>query len=231
MPGSLPRPAACLLAPTMIVATVALLAGPVHAAVPLQLVYGVSHSAFGDLGSFTSTIEPIGNGATTVLTQEHLEVRVLGVRMYREDTESTERWQGNRLVSFYGVTNKPGESAVVRGEARGDSFVIASPQGTVTAPATVHLANPCSPDFLSSTTILHPDTGSLEQVRVTGGARTSVSIDGATIPARKYEIDGKTRYTVWVDSHNVPVMFAVDNATGKVTFSLAKCVGCSPPIS
>jgi hypothetical protein len=214
----------------MIAAAAVLSAEPVDAAVPLQLVYGVSHSAFGDLGSFTSTIEPIGNGAIRVLTQEHLEVRMLGVRMYREDTESTERWQGNRLISFYDVTNRPGSSAVVRGEARGDSFVIVSPQGTVTAPATVHSANPCSPDFLSSTMILHPDTGSLEQVRITGGEQASVSIDGATIPARKYEIDGKTRYTVWVDSHNVPVMFSVDNATGKVTFSLAKCVGCSPPI-
>src|SRR5206468_5808873 len=30
----------------------------------------------------------------------------LRVRMYREDTESTERWQGNRLVSFHGVSDK-----------------------------------------------------------------------------------------------------------------------------
>jgi len=200
-------------------------ASPVAAATGLQLTYRVTHAVFGDIGTYTNTVESTGDGAT-VLTRAHFEVSMLGVRMYREDTESTERWQGNRLVSFHGVSDKGDGRAEVKGEARGDNFVITSPRGTVTAPASVQPANPWSANFLGSNTIMHPDTGRVEQVRVSGGEQTTVKIDGASIPARKYDVDGKPRYSVWLDARGVPMMFAIDDDTGKITFTLSKCVRC-----
>src|SRR5206468_11891228 len=161
----------------------------------------------------------------------HFEVKMLGVKMYREDAERTERWQGNRLVSFRGVTDKGGGPAEVKGEARGNNFVISSPQGTITAPASVHPANPWSSNFLRSNTMMRPDSGKLEQVRVGAGQETTVSIDGATAPVLKYEVDGSTKYTVWLDRRGVPVKFLVDDDTGKVTFTLAKCVHCNTDVS
>src|SRR5437868_5599046 len=98
-------------------------ASPVAAATPLQLTYRVTHAVFGDIGTYTNTVESTGDGAT-VLTRAHFEVSMLGVRMYREDAESTERWQGNRLVLFHGVSDKGDGRAEVKGEARGDNFVI-----------------------------------------------------------------------------------------------------------
>ena len=156
---------------------------------------------------------------------------MLGVRMYREDAQRTERWQGNRLVSFHGVTNKGDGPVEVKGEARGNGFVITSSQGTVTAPASVHPANPWSNNFVTSDTMMRPDSGKLEQVRVGGGKETAVKIDGATIPAVKYEVDGSTKYTVWLDGRGVPVKFVADDDTGKVTFTLAKCIGCGPELT
>jgi len=200
-------------------------ASPVAAATPLQLTYRVTHAVFGDIGTYTNTVESTGDGAT-VLTRAHFEVSMLGVRMYREDAESTERWQGNRLVSFHGVSDKGDGRAEVKGEARGDNFVITSPRGTVTAPASVQPANPWSANFLGSNTIMHPDTGRVEQVRVSGGEQTTVKIDGASISARKYDVDGKPRYSVWLDARGVPMMFAIDDDSGKITFTLSKCVRC-----
>jgi hypothetical protein len=205
-------------------------AGPAVAQGTAQFTYRVSHSVFGDIGTYTNIVEPTRDG-TTVKTRAHFEVKMLGVRMYREDADRTEHWQGNRLVSFRSITDKGDGPAEVKGEARGNSFVITSPQGTITAPSTVHPANPWSATFLHSSTMLRPDTGKLEQVRIGGGQETAVKIDGATIPAVKYEVDGSTKYTVWLDSRGVPVMFWVDDDTGKVTFTLAKCVGCNAEIS
>jgi hypothetical protein len=205
-------------------------AGPAVAQGTAQFTYRVSHSVFGDIGTYTNIVEPTRDG-TTVKTRAHFEVKMLGVRMYREDADRTEHWQGNRLVSFRSITDKGNGPAEVKGEARGNSFVITSPQGTITAPSTVHPANPWSATFLHSSTMLRPDTGKLEQVRIGGGQETAVKIDGATIPAVKYEVDGSTKYTVWLDSRGVPVMFWVDDDTGKVTFTLAKCVGCNAEIS
>jgi hypothetical protein len=194
-------------------------------AAAVQLTYQVTHSVFGNIGTYINTIEP-SVGGTTVQTRAHFEVKMLGVNMYREDAQRTERWQGNRLISFNGVTNKGNDSTVVRGEARGNSFIISSPQGTITAPATVHPANPWSSNFLASNTMMRPDSGRIERVRVSGGDEAVVTIDGKPMRTRKYEVSGDGRYTVWLDSHGVPVMFVADDNGGKVTFTLANCISC-----
>jgi hypothetical protein len=156
---------------------------------------------------------------------------MLGVRMHHEDAERTERWQGNRLIAFRGVTDKGDGPVEVKGEARGNNFVITSPQGSITAPWSVHPANPWSSNFLHSNTMMRPDTGKLEQVRIGGGQETAVKLDSANVPAVKYELDGSTKYTVWLDERGVPVKFLVDDDSGKVTFTLAKCVGCNAEVS
>lgn len=205
-------------------------AGPVMAQDSAQFVYQVHHSVFGDIGTYTNTVEPSRDGIT-VKTHARFEVKMLGVRMYHEDADRTERWQGNRLVSFRGVTDKGDGPQEVKGEARGNSFVISSPEGTINAPWSVHPANPWSSSFLHSNTMMRPDTGKLEQVRVSSGQETAVKLDSANIPAVKYELDGSTKYTVWLDERGVPIKFLVDDDTGKVTFTLAKCIGCNAEVS
>jgi len=227
-------PSASLVKALTLAAVVGVLAGaPAATAVaetPAEFIYRVSHSVFGDIGTYSNTIEPSRDGIT-VQTRAHFEVSMLGVRIHREDAERTERWQGNRLVSFHGVTDKGNGPAEVRGEARGNGFVITSQNGTVTAPASVRPANPWSNNFLGSNTMMRPDSGKIEQVRIGSGQETTVKIDGATIPAVKYEIDGSTRYTIWLDGRGVPVKFLIDDDTGKVTFTLAKCVSCGPELT
>jgi len=205
-------------------------AGTAAAETPAQFIYRVSHATFGEIGSYANTIQPTRDGVT-VLTRVNFEVSMLGVRMYREDAERTEQWQGDRLVSFHGITDKGKGPVEVKGEARGDSFVISSSQGIVTAPASVHPANPWSANFLHSNTMMRPDSGRVEQVRIGSGQETIVKIDGASIPAVKFEIDGSTRYLVWLDGRGVPVMFIVDDDTGKVTFTLAKCIRCGSELT
>ncbi len=203
--------------------------GSAHAALPLQLVYRVSHALAGDVGSYTCTVQPLGNGASEVRSREVINAKMFGIPVYHMEAADTERWQGNRLVSFYGVTEKAGTRTEIRGEAQGDRFVITSPQGMIIAAANVHPAQPCASDFLGSTAILRPDTGGVEQVRLSGGAPASVIIAGAPIATRKYLLDGKTRYTVWLDSRNLPVRFAIDDNTGQAIFTLAKCNPCNTP--
>jgi Domain of unknown function (DUF6134) len=194
---------------------------------PRQFVYDVMHSVFGNIGTYINTIEPDGTG-TLVLTQAHFDVRMLGIPMYQESAQRTELWQGNRLVSFDGVTDKGHGPIVVKGAARGNEFVITSPQGTFDAPASVHPANPWSANFVTANEMMRVDTGRVEPVHVTGGEPTQVAVGSETVAARKYEVDGKTKYTVWLDGRGVPVKFVADDNTGKVTFTLAKCVHCSP---
>ncbi|HEV2546204.1 MAG TPA: DUF6134 family protein [Stellaceae bacterium] len=194
------------------------------AAVPAAQVlrYHVKHAIYGDIGTYINTVERTGD-TTTVLTEAHFKVSLLGIVVHREDAQRQERWRSGRLVFFHGITTKNGQPLEVRGEARGDSFIIASPRGTVIAPADIHPANPWSANFLGSDTMMRVDTGAIEPVRIGGGAETSINIDGAAMRTRQYEIDGKTRYRIWLsEAEQVPVMFSVDDDSGKVTFTLAR---------
>src|SRR5579862_8750804 len=145
-------------------------------AVTEQLRYRVQHSTFGDIGTYTNRVESTGD-QTTVQTTAHFLVSVLGIGMHREDAERTERWQGNRLMSFFGITKKNDRTIEIKGQASGNGFVITSPLGTFTAPAAVQPANPWSAACLRSTTMMRVDNGKIEQVRVSGGGETNVEIN------------------------------------------------------
>jgi hypothetical protein len=188
---------------------------------PRQLVYEVKHSVFGDIGTYTNLIETSG-AIITIKTAAHFLVKALGVGLHREDAQRVEQWQGDRLLYFHGVTVKNGDTTEVKGQANGNNFVIDSPLGTITAPASIKPANPWSKRSIDSTTMMRVDTGKVEQVKVSGGGETNVSVDGASTTAREYDITGSTKYKIWFDQHDIPVMFVVDDDSGEVTFTLKK---------
>jgi hypothetical protein len=195
-----------------------------------QLTYRVTHAVFGDIGTYSNTVEPRGE-ATTVKTQSHLNVTLLGANVFHEEAQRVEQWQGNRLVSFRGVTSRKDGSTEVTGEARGNSFVITSPKGTVTAPASVRPANPWSDNFISANMMMRPDNGRVEPVSVSGGAASSVKLNNSTIQARRYDISGETKYSVWLDTRGIPVQFMIEDDTGTVTFTLTHCMSCGITVS
>jgi hypothetical protein len=130
-------------------------------------------------------------------------VKALGVGLHREDAQRVEQWQGDRLVFFHGVTVKNGDTTEIKGEAKGNNFVINSPLGTITAPGSIKPANPWSSRSIDSNTMMRVDTGKVEQVTVSGGGETNVSVDGASTGARNTTSTGSTKYKVWIDKHDV----------------------------
>lgn len=188
---------------------------------PRELVYSVKHSVFGDIGTYSNTIETSG-AVVTVKTAAHFLVTALGVGLHREDAQRVEQFQNGRLIFFHGVTVKNGETTEVKGQANGNNFVIQSPLGQITAPGSVKPANPWSKESIESNEMMRVDNGKVEKVSVSGGGETNVNIDGASTTAREYDITGATKYKVYIDSHDVPVMFVVDDDSGKVTFTLKK---------
>lgn len=186
-----------------------------------QLVYDVKHSVFGDIGTYSNVIETLG-GTITIKTAAHFLVKALGIGVHREDAQRVEQWQNGRLIFFHGITVKNGDTTEISGKADGDKFVITSPLGTITAPGSIKPANPWSSQCLDSTTMMRVDTGKVEQVRVSNDGETNVTVDGTTVPAKEYEITGATHYKIWIDKHDIPVMFVVDDDSGQVTFTLKK---------
>ena len=213
---------------TAIALLLSLTAGPITAsdahAAPAQqkMVYSVHHSRYGNIGTYTNSVEKAGD-MTTVTTDAHIQVSLLGIVLYRQEAQRQERWNGNRLVSFHGVTTVNGKAMEMTGAAQGDQFVMMGPEGDIIAPASVKLANPWSSEVLRGKTLLTPDRGRMEDVDVRGGEETTVAINGKQTRAKRFEIDrldGQKRYEVWLDDRGTPVMFTTYNPNGTVTFTL-----------
>jgi hypothetical protein len=195
--------------------------GAEPAVVRYQLRYDAHHSVYGDIGTYTNSIEHDG-AVTVVRNQAHILVKVLGIVMHREDADRTERWQDNRLVAFHGVTTVNGDAVEITGAAQGDDFVITSPEGKTEVPARVQPSNPWSAAFLKSDTMMRADTGNVETVRFSAGHPMAVTIAGTPVQVTEYDVASHPAYKVWLDAQNVPVMFSVDDESGLITFTLVK---------
>ena len=66
-------------------------------------------------------------------------------------------------------------------------------------------------------------TGKVENVKVTGGGETNVNVAGASTTAKEYDVTGgSNNYKIWFDQRGTPIMFVVDDDSGKVTFTLKR---------
>src|SRR5205085_657006 len=89
--------------------SVAVAAGLVFTAVPAfadayRLDYRVSHSKYGNIGSFSNSIDKQGQ-TTTVTTNTNIKVKVIGITAFKQEAQRVEKWNGDKLVYFHAVTN------------------------------------------------------------------------------------------------------------------------------
>ena len=201
-----------------------LAAGSSAAAFQQRYTYRVQDSFYGEIGTYSNTIEK-SRDATTMTTEAHIKVSVLNFTLYSQDVSRVERQVGDRLVYFHGVTTENGTPIEVDGRAEGEHFIVTSPSGMVTAPGTILTASPWSVSALRGDTVLMPDTGLVTKIHTSGGEESSITVDGASTRVRRYQIDtvdGRERYEVWMDPEETPVMFRIQDHEGTVTFTLVK---------
>jgi hypothetical protein len=178
-----------------------------HAATQVY-TYAVEHPTFGRIGTFTNIITQ-SNDRAHIVSRLHVAIRILGFEVYRQDAIRTEEWRGDRLTAFQGITTTNGKSLDVSGHARGNTFVITRPDGTVVAPADVRPSNPWSPLVLRAHVMMSTRTGEVEPVQIVGGGEIAANFDGRTRLVHRYVINGRKRGIVWFDNRGVPVAFEV----------------------
>ena len=212
----------------------ALFAAPHQAsAEAYQLTYKITHSKYGDIGTYSNTINTEGPN-TIVTTQSKISVKVLGIVAHKESSDRMEKWNGDRLVSLHSVSNVNDKQTTIDGTAQGGQFAIMTPSGSTMAPALVRVANPWSPKTMNGDTILTPDDGIVHKVQVSAGEDTMVAVNGQNVAAKLYDIDfigTKKRYEVWFDSSGIPVKFNQIDADGTVTFTLTNPRPANPLVA
>ena len=183
-------------------------AGPAEAAAQV-FEYAIEFPVLGTIGHYVNRIDRNGDAVTVTSTMRVL-VEVAGVALYREDADRVERWRGDRLVQFDGVTTVNGEAAPVHGVAAGDRFVITSANGTRSAPGDLRPTNPWSPAFLRATTIFAVNTGTFEPSRISGGEPETVSAEGRQQAVRCYRAESRrVRARLCFAEDGVPVVMSI----------------------
>ena len=187
-----------------------------------RLDYTVSHSSYGNIGTYSNTIESDGPN-TTVTTQSNIAVHVLGIIAHRQSSQRVEKWNGDRLVYFHATNNINGKISEVNGVAQGNQFAVSTPSGTITTPGLIRVANPWSPTVMNGDMILTPDDGLIQKAQISAGQDTTVKVNGMDVAAKLYDIalvGTKKRYQVWFDSSGIPVKFTMIDSGSTVTFTL-----------
>jgi hypothetical protein len=169
-------------------------------------IYSVVHPFYGEIGTLTDTVDRSPE-VMRIDSRLRIAVELLGIVVYREESDTTEIMRGNRLVSLQSVTEKDGQHLEVHGEAQGDQFVVNATAGSFTGPATTA---PSDPWFLKHTgrgTLVYPSTGRIISAHVSGGDYETISMNGASVSARHFAVMGENREDVWLDNQGIPVMF------------------------
>jgi hypothetical protein len=174
----------------------------------LVYTYAVLHPLYGEIGTFTDTID---RQPETMRIDGRLRVAVkfLGIVLYRQDSDITAIMRDDRLVSLESVTKKGGEFLAVSGEAQGDQFVGNATAGSFAGPATILPSDPFVLKGVGEGSMIFTDTGEIITVQVSGGDHGTVSVNGNSVSARHFIVDGVIRREVWLDSQGVPVKFRV----------------------
>jgi hypothetical protein len=175
--------------------------------------YLVVHPIYGEIGTFT---QAINRNQEAMQIDGHLRVAVtlLGVVAYREESDTTEVMRGNRLVSLQSVTDKDGRHLEVHGEAQGDQFMVNATTGSYAGPATMLPSDPWLLKRTGDEVVVSTSTGRMVNVQVSGGDYDTVQVNGASVTARHFVVNGDKRQEVWLDNREIPIMFrTVENGT------------------
>jgi hypothetical protein len=175
--------------------------------------YSVVHPFYGTIGTFTQSIARSG-GTTRIESHMRVAVRILGITVHREESDHTEIFRGDRLVSLESATTTNGTRLDVRGEAQGDHFVVTSPAGVVDAPADVAPSDPWVLKQIGSGTVVSIKTGRIIPTRVTGGEAAIISLQGVMVATHHFMAHGERQQEIWLNNQDVPVMFrSVESGT------------------
>lgn len=196
-----------------------LIAGAPEASAAQTYSYEVEHPTYGDIGTYTDTVERTGD-TLRIDTKLRVAVKLLGIVVHREEADRTELWRGDRLVSFHSITVTNGKPLEVNGAARDNGFVIISPAGTAVAPANIYTSSPWSTRLPNSGLMMSTKTGRIETVQSLGTEQTLVPVSGSEVPARHFAIFTDKHEDVWLDRSGVPVRFRTEVAGTPIDFVL-----------
>jgi hypothetical protein len=182
-------------------------------------IYSIIHPFYGTIGTFTDTIERTSE-VTRIDSRLRVAVSLLGIVVYRQESDITEIMRGARLVSLQSVTEKDGVRVEVHGKAQGSEFLVNATAGAFAGPATIAPSDPWVLKGIGEGTVVFTDTGRIVAVNISGGDYEVISVNGVAVSARHFIVMGDKRQDVWLDGQEMPIKFRVTEQGSQIDFIL-----------
>lgn len=203
----------------------ALVGGPAAASPSGTYRYTVSHTSYGNIGTYTNTVSRQGD-RTVVDTKIRVEVKALFVILYRFAADRTQVWRNGRMIYYRSESDDDGKRSTVEGRAEGDYFVVTSANGVVVAPGDVFPSNAWSMEITKARHMMASLTGKVSEGYMAEDRPDTLVIDGKPLRTRYFKVS--LGYELWYDGRGIPVKFRYPMNGDTYDFTLQRQ---EPPVS
>lgn len=155
----------------------------------------------------------------------NLDIRFLGLTVYRFGYRSGSLWQNGRMVELNAVTDDDGEENRVRAVVKGDMMDISGPAGDQMGPAGLYPTDHWNPSVRQSAMVVNTITGQLANVAIKAVGVETVRTGEATRMATRYTYSGDLHdVEVWYDNRGRWVRLRFPDKSGAVIDY--RCIRC-----
>jgi hypothetical protein len=127
-------------------------------------------------------------GGRTLRSKARFNVRFLFVNAYHYEHEALEGWEGDCLASLKARTDDNGTLQTVEAEHRSNETVVRARRGTERLGQCVMTFAYWNPTILTQARLLNAQNGEYVDVSIEQTATETLSVGGASIPARRYAL-------------------------------------------
>lgn len=138
-----------------------------------------------------------GSNRLTVITDVDIDVRLLGLSVYKFTQHIEERWQDGALQAMLSDTNDDGEERKVDLTRQGDRLTGKYNEKKRDVPADLIPSTLWHPDAINQKTVLDTVRARQHQVNVTDKGEVALVLPTGTVEARHYAFTGELNRDVW----------------------------------
>jgi hypothetical protein len=139
-------------------------------------------------------------GQIRVNSSSRIDVRLLGLNLYRFRYQSREVWDDQGLLSLEVDVDDGGKPFNLSGERVSGRFEWTSDLGDGKHPLPLFPTNHWNPEVLGQDAVLNTLTGGLNRVRIEPQGREMLELPSARVPATRYRYQGELRLDSWYDA-------------------------------
>lgn len=184
-------------------------------------LYSIDVSGRGEVGEMKVTLEETGETVSARIHRK-IQVKVLGITAYRNESTVTQTLEQGRLTSFTRETNDDGDTSSLKVALSGDKLEVSDGAKTWTVEPGLLPSSPWNPEILSRSQLLDTKTGRAVAVTTTDKGQEEVLVGGHRLQAGRYAQSGADKRDLWFDRKGRLVRMVLHREGNTVTMALKR---------